>query len=697
LDYHRLVKRLIPVLLVLAAAVALFWPVMPWSGPRARLIFDALSFSYPYATFVSRAYRHGELPLWNPYSFSGSQFFGNLQSLMFNPLLSLTAVSGPMTHLRFQVLHLLQLTLGALGYLLWARARGASHAAGVVAALAFLGCGTVVNFFSHHVQLSLFCLLPYPFAAFTLWDRTRRLRWLLLASVALAAWLVTSYPSQLGYYCLVFAGYYVLRRQGALPSGWKLVAAELLLLCVVPLLVSALHLVPGLELLSRVSRHNAATVQDTFNGSVRPTHLATLVLGGLDTVTSRFRTPDRTLRDFSVGLTVIFLVALSLRGRRWLLLLAALVCLDAVLGERSLLMPLWFAISPFTRGSRYATVDFGSLLPFLLLTLAIDGVEELRRRPSLRRLGLALGATAAVWAIACFLARRGWAPHPREAARWTRACFIEPAVTLALVAAAALTCRRHVWPAVACLVVGAAFDAAVDVRENHALLWRDVPAGSFDVQAQAYRHDGETWFDFDHKGRRQHLYPKELSENLATGAWRSDGGYDSMVVPLSIALGSEERLSAVNLNEARFFVVDQVQISARPHEEPFLPGRIAALSAPLPAPLAEAATVQVEMHARLNDLELRVATPAGPTLVVLNEPAAPGWSLQVDGEPAELRTANGAFRAVYVPAGSHSCRLRFRPPLFDLGLWLSLSGLFLAAPALWLSRRAARSWRCSSD
>src|SRR5262249_28310803 len=144
-------------------------------------------------------YRHGLIPLWNPFLFSGSQFLGSLQNLMFNPLNVLFAVSGPMTLTRFFALHVTQVIAGAFGYYFWARARKASRIAGLVAALAFVGCGTVVNFFSHHVQLSLFCLLPYPFAAFTMWDRTRRVRWLLLTVAALSSWLVTSYPSQLGY------------------------------------------------------------------------------------------------------------------------------------------------------------------------------------------------------------------------------------------------------------------------------------------------------------------------------------------------------------------------------------------------------------------------------------------------------------------------------------------------------------------
>src|SRR5262249_33434545 len=125
--------------------------------------------------------------------------------------------------------------------------------------------------------------------------------------------------------------------------------------------------------------------------------------------------------------------------------------------------------------------------------------------------------------------------------------------------------------------------------------------------------------------------------------------------------------------------------------------RTAAFTEPLPAgELAAPESVAVTLHAQLNQMRVDVAAPKA-ALVVLNELAVPGWRLEIDGKSAPLYTANGAFRTLWVPPGSHLCVLAFRPPLFSAALTLTLLGLLLLWPALLLARRAAPSWRCNSD
>jgi hypothetical protein len=85
-----------------------------------------------------------------------------------------------------------------------------------------------------------------------------------------------------------------------------------------------------------------------------------------------------------------------------------------------------------------------------------------------------------------------------------------------------------------------------------------------------------------------------------------------------------------------------------------------------------------------------------PGLVVLNELAVPGWTVEVDGEPAVPLRANYVMRAVYVGAGHHAIRWRFEPP----GARALIAGYLLAlavmlAAAIW-PRRPARSARAPS-
>ncbi|MGI5819972.1 MAG: YfhO family protein [Armatimonadota bacterium] len=106
-------------------------------------------------------------------------------------------------------------------------------------------------------------------------------------------------------------------------------------------------------------------------------------------------------------------------------------------------------------------------------------------------------------------------------------------------------------------------------------------------------------------------------------------------------------------------------------------------------PTEEAGSVQ-PMSETATRLRLRVSCPEPRVLVVADAWYA-GWSVTVDGEPAELLRANYAFRGVVLPAGEHDVTFSFRPatwlvalPMFGVGL------LVVLALALWPTREPPR-------
>jgi hypothetical protein len=90
----------------------------------------------------------------------------------------------------------------------------------------------------------------------------------------------------------------------------------------------------------------------------------------------------------------------------------------------------------------------------------------------------------------------------------------------------------------------------------------------------------------------------------------------------------------------------------------------------VPVSIARYEPEEVVLEARLD----------APGLVVLSDTLRPGWRVAVDGKPAPLLRAQLAFRAVAVPAGSHTIHFRYRPFSLYLGAGLSVAaGLFLLA------------------
>jgi hypothetical protein len=79
-----------------------------------------------------------------------------------------------------------------------------------------------------------------------------------------------------------------------------------------------------------------------------------------------------------------------------------------------------------------------------------------------------------------------------------------------------------------------------------------------------------------------------------------------------------------------------------------------------------------------NRVEIESANPAGGWLVLMDV-WHPGWTAEVDGQPAKLYRANHTFRAVQLPPGTHQVTFRFSPKSFRMGRIISLSTCALIA------------------
>ena len=95
------------------------------------------------------------------------------------------------------------------------------------------------------------------------------------------------------------------------------------------------------------------------------------------------------------------------------------------------------------------------------------------------------------------------------------------------------------------------------------------------------------------------------------------------------------------------------------------------------------------LSARPTRAILRAETSA-PAYLVFSEPFTPGWHVTVDGRESPILPANGAFGAVYLPAGTHVVERRYRPAV-GWGALISLGTLIalVVAPR----RRFARGRR----
>jgi hypothetical protein len=77
---------------------------------------------------------------------------------------------------------------------------------------------------------------------------------------------------------------------------------------------------------------------------------------------------------------------------------------------------------------------------------------------------------------------------------------------------------------------------------------------------------------------------------------------------------------------------------------------------------------------------IRILTKSGsPSMLVLLDSFYPGWKAFVDGKPGKLVKADYLFRAVPLADGAHTVEMKYEPPGFAAGRWLSVFGLAVIA------------------
>jgi hypothetical protein len=77
------------------------------------------------------------------------------------------------------------------------------------------------------------------------------------------------------------------------------------------------------------------------------------------------------------------------------------------------------------------------------------------------------------------------------------------------------------------------------------------------------------------------------------------------------------------------------------------------------------------------EIEASVTTDK-PGILVLSEVWYPAWRVTVDGNEAELLTADYSLRGVAVPAGKHTVVMRYQSDSFRTGSWISIIGSLAA-------------------
>lgn len=658
--------------------------------------FDTSPLTLFYAQKVeaARAFREGELPLWNPYASLGAPLLANGQSQPFAPFF-LPFLLEPDPRV-YSACILLQLLFAGWGAARWLGRFGAAPWVQGLAAALFAFNPYALNYCVYS-DVWAYAWFPWVFEAAEAWVRQEG-RWrripVLLAFMALSGHLEEAFFGAAGAFAYLAVR---LAQERALWAAWGRWAA----IPVTAAGLSALWLLPFLEYLAHVT-------SPRFGGNVPYPYppSAPFVVGG-----------ELLWPPLLMGLAVAG--AAAGRSLRWALLPSALWAAAMMFPA-----PQWL--------QRAVTFDFmsgrygRSLAWFVLATAAALGLHALAEEPAARlRWTAAVAGTA--WLV-LGLAASPPTPALAEALHWVPLSGPTPAQSpgfVVLSAAGLLLLALPSWVLSSSLRAGllalplltstllyhAAFDvywnrseprpapevrrAAADGRLwfGHAGKWKSFPpnlATAFAVRDVRLcdpfvpkrlealrwpRKDHQDLFEAWDEGRARFVGVAEALDLLP-----GPGGIPRLL-PRQVE-GSRSRAflspRAIRAGSRREALREAMRLESL-SDRVFLEGTDVEERVPGASRSPGTATVHL-IQETAGTQRWRVETPEGGWLVV-RDLHWPGWKARVEGKAAPILPADGLFRAVALPPGRHEVEFRYRPASFLVGALLSaLTALGLFFP-----------------
>lgn len=721
----------------------------PWVDPDRAPSYDAndqADYVHPRQVFLDRALSEdGELPLWNPLTFSGHPFFAESGSrLAYPPLIGLTLLADPTwTHDLYLMLHLFVAGMAAFAMM---KQFGARFAGALLTAVAWAFSSYGLLYYSLEMFAAVAALLPLVVLCVRRWHDTRSWAPLLLGGLLLGI-LFLGTSVELAFMSFLFgAAYATALALSRLAKEWRdldMTARLALVLAPVALVgsalaVAAVGLLPFLDLAGRAGR----TASKDLYPPARPADFLRAFIPPDTPLSFRAALTQPVFVGTATALLALFGAA---RRRPGAGLGRALVIVLLLFTIRA---PVTSAIFDLVPGVR-SIHGLGRALFLFDLGLAILGgigldalLSAVRARLEGGRLGAGAWRTSITGAVAavCILVTFGqlfwfgrtlspfqrrepellFPPTPAtEAARTVLESEAGSGRLLPVVRESVPIANGSILPA----ATGMALDLPVEggyepvLPQTVSSLWRvmsgepvssvrsvKMPDTAVNARTLGWRAQLEL---LPRLGVAAVLAPPGMAQErgwepdavIRRGLRLSYSGPDgtvyevvdrvprALVVPDATLVSSDDE-ALTTFVRPEFDVRRNVILPRREGKQPQSPPESASESPPAATP--PPATVQWNED-RPNRVLLTVDTPRAGWLVLLDS-WDPGWRATVDGKSTEVLRADYGFRAVPVPAGASTVTFSYRPTQVLVGAWIScISVVAILGTCAFLLRRRRRT------
>jgi len=275
----RIVSRHWPTLLIAAAWLWLFWPMM--TGATVCGFRDSAYLYYPLFQWIDAQWAAGEIPLWNPYCNYGMPVVGDGSSSVFYPGKLVFFCRFLPYPSRYGIYLAVHIPLAAAGAYWLAKTFRASKPGATLTACGYALGGSVLFQTTNVIFLVSAAWLPVAVGCVWRMFRTREIKWAVLAGVCCALMILGGDPQMTYHVGLIAVGTAIfeawrIRRRGFLTQSknnpaWRFLFRSTTLITVIVLvtsLLAAVQILPTYQWSQRSERTNPSQPANLFHAGL---------------------------------------------------------------------------------------------------------------------------------------------------------------------------------------------------------------------------------------------------------------------------------------------------------------------------------------------------------------------------------------------------------------------------------------------
>lgn len=247
------------------------WNAYPgFSSPvKNNAMPDVISQIYPWKTFTIDTYKNLQIPLWNPYSFSGTPHLANYQSAVLSPF-NILFLLLPFID-AWSLLVLLQPLLAGLFMYAFLRSLKITKEGSVIGAIAFMFCGFITTWMAYGTLGYAILFLPLALFAIEKYYQTGKSKFLILLSFTFPLSFFSGH-FQVSLYFFLFIILYLFYK--LITEKDKKSSLQLFLYPVFGVLLSLPQLFPSIELYAQTLRSSIFQKIEVIPWGYLPTFIA---------------------------------------------------------------------------------------------------------------------------------------------------------------------------------------------------------------------------------------------------------------------------------------------------------------------------------------------------------------------------------------------------------------------------------------